>query len=265
MLYFCAHVPFANKDLQVHITVEATVFYVHRDLLIFASPFFECLLRGDWRETQSFTSTRHRDSIIGSPTQLQPGMSRQNSVDRQTEAVWPVPLDPNDATPMRNELEDSFLSVDPAPEQDEEDPAPATLTPAQSLVEEQQAQNNAAAAVSDEQAPSARNLTPTRPGFQHLQPRNDRDAFTNARTNRVPYTPTISSVAKSFAEEMEDCGVDVEDEEELTRSVVELQNDAGKRIDARIKLTEERAAAFSDVLHFIYPQYVHSLLCSYLY
>jgi hypothetical protein len=176
--------PTAPHPGNVVVIVESTKFYVHRDLLIFASSFFECLFRGDWRETSSDTSTHVDDSQ-----------------DRRLSVL---------------SSRGSFVSTDtsPSPDKDSE---------TSSLGDDDGA---AAAALAD--LPSL-TLTDT------------------AESN----DGAIVSIS-SFADEMEDAGVDlVSDAEEKGPS----QPLDGPEVEAKIHLREESAVAVHDALHFIYPQY----------
>ena len=55
--------PSSTNPGSVLLIAEGTQFLVHRDVLVFASPFFDSLLTGDWRETMSETSTWPGDKL----------------------------------------------------------------------------------------------------------------------------------------------------------------------------------------------------------
>ena len=71
--------PFASHPGTVILKVEATEFYVHKDMLTFASSFFECLLNGGWRETLSETSTWPGDKEVNLP---------ENRFDKSQKETW---------------------------------------------------------------------------------------------------------------------------------------------------------------------------------
>ena len=52
----------------VLLIAEGVKFYCHRDLLAFASPFFESVLSGEWRETMNDSSTIEDDASALAPS-----------------------------------------------------------------------------------------------------------------------------------------------------------------------------------------------------
>jgi BTB/POZ domain len=176
--------PTAPHPGTVLLVVESTRFYVHRDLLIFASSFFECLFRGDWRETASDTASTHVDDK--DPRRLSvPSSSRGSFVSTDTS---PLP-DKDPDTP--------YLGDD--------DGAATALADLPSLTLSDTLESNDGATVS----------------------------------------------ISSFADEMEGAGVDMVSEIE-EQGTMHLQG--GPKVEAKIFLREEKAAAVHDALHFIYPQ-----------
>lgn len=73
----------------VKIIVEATTFWAHKDILMFASPFFEAVLSGNWAET---SVNRHRASSSSIITISQPPSQPSSSFKPQTaSASSPTP------------------------------------------------------------------------------------------------------------------------------------------------------------------------------
>ncbi|EJD02810.1 uncharacterized protein FOMMEDRAFT_122870 [Fomitiporia mediterranea MF3/22] len=102
----------------VKIVVEGTTFWAHREILVFASPFFEAALSGDWSETRvdegaSITSgAARRQSIASSVITIPqpPSNPRDASKDVPT-GISHVASDPDtspedaDIDDLKNELE----------------------------------------------------------------------------------------------------------------------------------------------------------------
>ncbi|KDQ15188.1 hypothetical protein BOTBODRAFT_158437 [Botryobasidium botryosum FD-172 SS1] len=61
---------------SVKITVEATTFWGHKDVLVFASPFFEALLSGNWAETGRPSSLSSGITISVAPSTTDPELPR---------------------------------------------------------------------------------------------------------------------------------------------------------------------------------------------
>jgi hypothetical protein len=209
--------PDAPNAGTVLVMVEGQSFFVHRDVLVFASSFFEALLSGDWRETaQSETSTQCNDAHAGSPP-------RRGSVHRTSSDPGPL---------AGTLLEESIMSTE-------------TSTDSYHAVDNAQ---HALPAVEVLAVETPRSTTPTPGRTSHLQPRDDRMAFAT-RMAQASDNWTLAS-STSFAQQVEDAGIEVLDAPEPTEDAIQP---ARRKLDARIRLSEERATTFQDLLFFIYP------------
>ncbi|CEL61070.1 hypothetical protein RSOLAG1IB_04310 [Rhizoctonia solani AG-1 IB] len=94
----------------VKIIVEATTFWAHKDILMFASPFFEAVLSGNWAETSASKNRTSCSSII---TISQPPSQPSPSHPSQTEpakSAMPNSSDELDEDCVRVTFVDTELS-----------------------------------------------------------------------------------------------------------------------------------------------------------
>lgn len=226
-----------------------------RDMLIFSSSFFECLLMGDWRETQSETSTWPGDREV-------PVCIRKNSINRDSSltrsAVFETRTDEKIATEATSENHDdlpdsiklpfdgdSVRTVADTPENDA----------ANSDIPEKR--------VDFSHHDSRPSLSST---HSHLQPRDDRvaypDRLDNLCVSDAPETWTVASTSRqSFVQRMEGLGVQVEPaNHEAATPQTDCQQteesrysraDNRRKFDARIRLRDEKASSFQDFLYFM--------------
>lgn len=85
---------------------------VHREILVFASPFFEAALSGDWSETRPDAAAARRQSISSVITISQPpsNPADKSSRDNPTEMTF-TPTDP-DICPDDLDIEELTLDLD---------------------------------------------------------------------------------------------------------------------------------------------------------
>lgn len=79
----------------------------HREILVFASPFFEAALSGDWSETRPDARRQSMSSVI---TISQPPSNPADKSTRETEMTF-TPTDP-DMNPDDLDIEDLSLDID---------------------------------------------------------------------------------------------------------------------------------------------------------
>jgi hypothetical protein len=208
----------------VLILVEDYEFFVHRDILIFASSFFESLLSGDWRETHmSETSTLAEHELQADAASPVPRPIRSGSVDRSlSNLALSEPQMDEHRTSMISD--DSFLSTHTSMD------SPIDLPPEVPLPYSELHSGQ-----------TSRSMTPLA-RTSHLQPRDDRLAFAN-RLAQSHDTWTIASSHTSFAQQVEEAGVEYEQGNDIEGTALLPQ----RKLDARIRLREERAAPFMDL------------------
>ncbi|GAA5891222.1 hypothetical protein JCM8208_002550 [Rhodotorula glutinis] len=168
---------FAPLRGTVRIRVQSATFYTHREVLALASPFFEGVLNGGWRETEPVASRRQQDSSTTTPVATS---SKRDSF----------------AAPASTDCDDS---AEPLPFPDD-DGADEQRTPVLDLPEYPLAASTASLLG----APAA--------------------------------SVTISLAASSVVEDTED------------------EDDGDDWLECRLRLVEETASSFQDLLCHIYPR-----------
>ncbi|GAA6003907.1 hypothetical protein JCM10207_006462 [Rhodosporidiobolus poonsookiae] len=73
----------------VRIRVEETTFYCHREVLALASPFFEGVLRGGWKETETTTPAGERSDERGSPSRTSVDYAEEEALEGVPDAPLP--------------------------------------------------------------------------------------------------------------------------------------------------------------------------------
>lgn len=169
---------FAPLRGTVRIRVETATFYTHREVLALASPFFEGVLSGGWRETEPVTPRRH-------PASTSTPAATSSSSHKRDSFAAPASTDRDD-------------SAEPLPFPD--DGADDARTPVLDLPEYPLAASTASLLG----APAA--------------------------------SVTLSLAASSVVEDTED------------------EDDGEDWLECRLRLVEETASSFQDLLCHIYPR-----------
>lgn len=184
----------ARNPGTVKVTVEDSIFYVHRDVMSFASSFWEAVLdpAGGWLETSSEAAT----SYVGGKSELpERRWSRQIPLSRQ-----------------RSRASQQGTSSD--------------IIDSETL---------------DEGA------------YPSSAPQIDSLASASGGANEDVETATV---ATSLADELRELKIEVSGPGPGVQETVGTKSyyeDNTKKIEARVNLKEEKAPAFQDLLHFVYP------------
>ncbi|EGG12776.1 uncharacterized protein MELLADRAFT_87038 [Melampsora larici-populina 98AG31] len=219
----------------VQIIVESTTFLVHKEIIVFASPFFETIIGGEWAETCDLTSSQdhsqdhpHESDLTIQNSSIDPysrtgpietGQSDDEPSNSQTTNILPTPstvpgstgsLLPDQSTsqdfnPLSDNIDGSSSNGDPTGDQLNRSPSslPSSLAEAFHTTEKPS-------------TPKTNRLNGPSPALKHMISKSNLIKPVNS-------TPQISKTSKS------------------------------NQIEARIFLQEEKAAPFQDLLMFVYP------------
>lgn len=209
---------------RVKIVVESTTFWAHKEVLYFASPFFEAILSGEWAETagrprsvSSVITISQLPSLAGDEAQ------RPDDLSEVTAEMEFAPIDPDADT-------DDFLDVDDPPRSDTSSAGGTAANTPPSEVEKAQAIASSLSKLEGTRTPTAGDIL-------------NRSQETLLNASEGAKTPVPSNRKETQA------SLDV---------AHPSQAHSGRKRRSReplavIVLKEERAHIFHDFLKYVYP------------
>ncbi|KAI0044211.1 hypothetical protein FA95DRAFT_1497417 [Auriscalpium vulgare] len=202
----------------VKIVVESTTFWAHKEVLYFASPFFQAALSGDWAETGRPTSMSSVITISQPPSV--PGA--KPPADLPTAMTF-APMDP-DASPEEQDvdIEDSSEAdvSDSSVQGDEDEKAAKAMKTAKEIGEAKEAARM--------------------------------ESLDKLQRGSTTVADTSADEAKAQPKEKARETVRLSWKRGTTEAAVRRRQRANGP-DAVIVLKEEKASTFHDFLHFVYP------------
>lgn len=220
----------------VEVRVEATVFLVHKEIMVHASPFFEVLLSGDWAETSGLDDDPKTDD----DSRGRPRCDSCEQARRRPSRALETSRSSSPGLGSRRDLHrlsaaESFVTTH-------------TSNEPMSPLEE------ATLLLPEPPRPPSVRLRRARPlSTASIATQSDPDS---GNSLAVPSTPTASSpgATERDADEKTIASSYVDDDLGLEVERPPAQRFGGRKLDARIHLKEEQAAPFQDLLMFVYPQ-----------
>ncbi|KAG0152213.1 hypothetical protein CROQUDRAFT_56214 [Cronartium quercuum f. sp. fusiforme G11] len=232
----------------VEIIVEYTTFLVHKEVIIFASPFFESVLSGEWAETSNCGSKKDKD--------------KQKIESKQINSNQTNSIMNNNNNLNLSELSNNIEQIDVEINRDEYLDESRTIGPHNN---NNNNNNNNSIQLSRSESFTSNSSLICRDSSNLISNHNHHHFELSKPLNfdqilSTTSTPTSSKTSSEFEEEEIN-------EEELYKIETfphcnnQNNNDhdnndtknRNKKIEARIILKEEKAAAFQDLLMFVYP------------